>query len=163
MDGRCRHSPAQSRSRPDSALLLLGLFEMKQFFLRFFTWWNGATINTLVHTSRHGEFVGKDEFGNSYYRTKGGKKDPALGFERRWVIYAGETEASATPPGWFGWLHHTVDVPPTDEKYAPHAWQQAYVPNQTGTPNAWRPEGSTMKSGQRPAATGDYEAWSPHG
>ena len=54
-----------------------------------------------------------DEFGNRYYRTKGGKIDPTLGFERRWVIYNGVAEASTVPPSWHGWLHHTVDVPPT--------------------------------------------------
>ena len=37
----------------------------------------------------YGELVGEDEFGNRYYRTKGGKIDPTLGFERRWVIYNG--------------------------------------------------------------------------
>ncbi|HVD72152.1 MAG TPA: NADH:ubiquinone oxidoreductase subunit NDUFA12, partial [Xanthobacteraceae bacterium] len=49
---------------------------MKTFFLRFFTWWNGATFGTLLTTSLYGEFVGEDEFGNRYYRTKGGKIDP---------------------------------------------------------------------------------------
>ena len=62
---------------------------MIQFLLRFFTWWNGATLNTLWHTRRHGELVGQDEFGNRYYRTRGGAIDPALGFDRRWVIYNG--------------------------------------------------------------------------
>ena len=90
---------------------------MKLFLLRFFTWWNGATLNTLWHTRRHGEFVGDDEFGNRYYRTRGGAIDPALGFDRRWVIYNGAREASMTPPGWNGWLHHTVDVPPSQEDY----------------------------------------------
>ncbi len=46
-----------------------------------FTWWNGQTFNTWVHTLLHGKVVGKDEFGNTYYRTA--KIDPALGFERR--------------------------------------------------------------------------------
>jgi hypothetical protein len=59
---------------------------MKTFFLRFFTWWNGATFGTLLTTSLYGEFVGEDEFGNRYFRTKGGKVDPALGFERRWPV-----------------------------------------------------------------------------
>ena len=45
---------------------------------QFFTWWNGQTLNTRFHTWRHGEFVGKDEFGNSYYRARGGKIDKAL-------------------------------------------------------------------------------------
>src|SRR6201989_3231268 len=62
---------------------------MKLFLLRFFTWWNGSTFGTQLWTRRFGEFVGTDESGNRYYRTKGGKIDPALGFERRWVIYEG--------------------------------------------------------------------------
>ena len=36
-----------------------------------------------------------------------------------------------------------------------------YLANQTGTANAWRPEGSLYRSGKRPPATGDYEAWTP--
>ena len=78
---------------------------VKEFLLRFFTWWNGATVGTLMWTVRHGELVGEDEYGNRYYRTKGGRIDPALGFERRWVIYNGYTEASSVPPSWHGWLH----------------------------------------------------------
>ena len=69
---------------------------MKTFFLRFFTWWNGATFGTLLTTSLYGEFVGEDEFGNRYYRSKG-KIDPAFGRERRWVIYNGLVEASKLP------------------------------------------------------------------
>ena len=49
---------------------------MKTFLLRFFTWWNGQTFGTQVWTALYGEFVGSDEFGNRYYRTKGGKIDP---------------------------------------------------------------------------------------
>src|SRR5947209_17404613 len=62
---------------------------MRVFLLRFFTWWNGATLGTQVWTFLYGELVGEDEFGNQYFRTKGGKIDPVLGFERRWVIYNG--------------------------------------------------------------------------
>ncbi|MBS0277804.1 MAG: NADH:ubiquinone oxidoreductase subunit NDUFA12, partial [Proteobacteria bacterium] len=35
------------------------------------------------------------------------------------------------------------------------------IPNQTGTDHALRPQGSLARSGERPAATGDYEAWTP--
>ena len=49
---------------------------MKQFFLKLFTWWNGQTFGTQLWTWRFGELVGKDEEGNRYYRTKGGKIDP---------------------------------------------------------------------------------------
>jgi NADH:ubiquinone oxidoreductase subunit len=128
---------------------------------RVFSWWHGATLNTLFYTWLHGEFVGQDEFGNAYYRTKGGKIDPVLHFERRWVIYNGISDGSKTPPDWYGWLHHTSDVPPTLERYAPHEWEKPYVPNMTGTPLAYRPPGSTLAAAARPPATGDYEAWSP--
>ena len=131
------------------------------WLLQFFTWWSGQTLGTRLHTWRSGELVGHDDAGNSYYRTRGGRLDPALGFERRWVIYAGESEASSTPPGWYGWLHHTCDVAPTQESYVPRAWQLPHLPNMTGTPQAYRPEGSTLAGGARPAATGDYQAWTP--
>jgi NADH:ubiquinone oxidoreductase subunit len=134
---------------------------MKSFFLKFFTWWNGQTFGTQLWTSLYGEFVGEDEFGNRYYRTKGGKIDPVLLFERRWVIYNGVAEASMIPPSWHGWMHHTVDVPPTQENYKPRAWQKPHRPNLTGTPGAHRPTGSTLAQGRRPKATGDYKAWTP--
>ena len=133
---------------------------MKLFFLRFFTWWNGATLNTLWHTRRHGELVGQDEAGNAYYRTRGGKKDPALGFERRWVIYNGVSEASATPPGWNGWLHHTFDESPKTNALG-HDWESAHQPNPTGTPLAYRPRGSLANPGRRPQVVPDYEPWLP--
>lgn len=134
---------------------------IKLYFLRMFTWWNGATLNTLRYTRVHGEVVGQDEFGNTYYRSRGGVIDPALGFERRWVIYNGVSEASMTPPGWNGWLHHTVDVPPTKEDYQMRSWELPHRGNPTGTPAAIRPKGSTLRRGRRQATGGDYEAWTP--
>ena len=98
---------------------------VKDFFTRFFTWWNGQTFGTQLWTWRYGELVGEDEFGNRYFRTKGGKIDPTLGFERRWVIYNGLAEPSRVTPDWHGWLHHTVDVPPTEESYQPRPWQKS--------------------------------------
>jgi NADH:ubiquinone oxidoreductase subunit len=134
---------------------------LKTFFTRFFTWWNGQTFGTQLWTWRYGELVGEDEFGNRYFRAKDGKIDPTLGFERRWVIYNGLAEPSRVPPEWHGWLHHTVDVPPTQETYRPRPWQKGHLPNLTGTANAWRPQGSTLAAGKRPRATGDYKAWTP--
>lgn len=132
-----------------------------KLLLQIFTWWRGQTLGTRFHTWRHGEKVGEDQFGNVYYRTAGGKLDPALGFERRWVIYADQSEASMVPPGWYGWLHHTSNTPPTQETYAAREWELPHLPNMTGTPEAWRPQGSMSKTGQRPPATGDYQAWTP--
>ena len=99
-----------------------------------------------------GRPVGTDEFGNRYYENRRG---------RRWVIYNGYAEASRVPPSWHGWLHHTVDVAPTEESYSPREWEQPHVPNMTGTPAAYRPSGSTLASGRRPKATGDYQPWTP--
>ena len=134
---------------------------MKTFLLQFFTWWNGQTLGTRLFTWRTGEHVGTDEFGNVYYRTKGGVKDAALGHERRWVVYHGLAEASAVPAGWNGWLHHTVDVAPSQEDYRPREWQKAHQPNPTGSPQAYRPKGSVLAGGRRQSADGDYKAWKP--
>jgi len=112
-----------------------------EFLLRFFTWWNGATFGTLVWSARHGELVGADEYGNRYYRAKRGRIDPTLRFERRWVIYKGLAEPSTIGPAWHGWMHHTVDVPPTVEKVTPKPWWKPHRPNLTGTPAAYRPTG----------------------
>jgi len=134
---------------------------MKQFFLKLFTWWNGQTFGTQLWTWRFGECVGQDDSGNRYFRTRGGKIDPALGFERRWVIYNGYAEASRVPPGWHGWLHHTVDQLPDEANYVPRPWQKPHRPNPTGTAGAYRPPGSTLSRGRRPRATGDYKSWTP--
>ena len=118
-----------------------------------FVWWVNATIGTRVTTWWSGNLVGKDDFGNRYYQTKDGK--------RRWVIYAGTVEASRVPPEWHGWLHHTFALPPTEEPFKSRAWEAPHQPNLTGTPAAYRPEGSLWSEGKRPPATGDYEAWRP--
>ena len=133
----------------------------KQFLTRVFTWWNGQTFGTQLWTAQFGEFVGEDGYANRYYRTKGGRIDPALGFERRWVIYNGLAEPSTVPPEWHGWLHHTVDVPPTLEKVQPRPWWKPHRPNLTGTPAAYRPPVSMLADNRRPDATGDYKPWIP--
>jgi NADH:ubiquinone oxidoreductase subunit len=138
-----------------------GMKLIKTLLLRFFTWWNGSTFGTDLWTWLYGELVGTDELGNRYYRTRGGKIDPALGFERRWVIYNGYAEASKVPPSWHAWLHHTVDQPLTDDRVKAWPWEKPHVPNFTGTPLAYRPPGSTLAGNRRPRATGDYKAWTP--
>lgn len=132
---------------------------MKTFLLQFFTWWNGQTLGTRLHTWRNGNKVGQDELGNVYY--EGGTDSE--GRTRRWVIYNGAAEASAIPPGWHGWMHHRVDTPPSAENYVPREWQKAHQPNPTGTHKAYRPKGSVLSTGERPRVTGDYDAWTPGG
>ena len=125
---------------------------------QIFTWWNGQTIGTRFHTWRFGTKVGQDELGNVYYQ--GGGKD-SEGRTRRWVIYNGYAEASAIPPGWHGWMHHRTDISPAHENYKAREWQKPHQQNQTGTPNAYRPQGSISNTGERPRVTGDYDAWTP--
>jgi NADH:ubiquinone oxidoreductase subunit len=120
---------------------------------QIFTWWNGQTLGTRFYTWRKGVRVGEDEFGNVYYRERKGS--------RRWVIYNGLAEPSMVPADWHGWLHYTVDTPPSETEYHRRAWQKPHRPNMTGTAAAYRPEGSLLKGASRPAATGDYEAWRP--
>lgn len=122
-----------------------------------FTWWHGATLSTKLYTNARGQFVGEDEHGNRYYQDSNGK-GPA-GRPRRWVIYEGLAEASKVPPEWFGWLHYTVDTPPTEETYHPRSWQKPHRENMTGTPLAYHPPGSLIGEMRRPKADGDYQPW----
>jgi NADH:ubiquinone oxidoreductase subunit len=123
-------------------------------FTELFAWWTGNTIGTRLYTWRKGARVGSDSFGNIYYEERGGP--------RRWVIYRELAEPSLVPPAWHGWLHHTVDVPPNEEDYDPRRWQQAPLPNLTGTALAYRPPGSTLnQSGGEPPPL-DYEPWRPN-
>ncbi|MCG7394226.1 NADH:ubiquinone oxidoreductase subunit NDUFA12 [Microvirga sp. ACRRW] len=135
---------------------------MKTFLAQFFTWWNGQTLGTRFFTWRKGQFVGQDEFGNKYYRyTQATPIDSNVGAERRWVIYNGDADASRVPPGWRAWLCHNGDVAPSEESYTARSWEKTHLPNMTGTPYAYRPQGSQLSTGQRPAATGDYVPWTP--
>ena len=134
---------------------------MKNTLLQIFTWWSGQTIGTRFHTWRHGELIGEDSEGNRYYQTRGGVKDPAIGVVRRWMTFNGPVEATRVPPGWHAWLRHTAEVPPTQDGYRSREWEIEHKPNLTGTPFAYRPQGSILANGERPRATGDYEAWTP--
>jgi NADH:ubiquinone oxidoreductase subunit len=130
---------------------------MKRIFAEVFIWWTGNTWGTRLDTWLHGEYVGADDQGNLYYRSKPGTKKP----NRRWVLYSGYPEASKIPPGWHGWMHHRTDVPPSEESYTPRAWELPHIQNYTGTSAAYRPDGSLLNKGERPRVTGDYDAWSP--
>ena len=124
-----------------------------------FSWWGGNTWGTRVTIARQGRYIGADDLGNKYYEQRSGVGP--LGKPRRWVIYENLSEASQIPPEWHGWMHYTVDTPPTEEEYTPRPWQTAHQPNMTGTSSAYRPDGSILTSAKRPRATGDYEAWKP--
>ena len=101
-------------------------------FSEIFSWWGGNTWGTRLTIWRQGRLVGKDDFGNRYYEQKKGVGP--LGVPRRWVTYTDFAEASKVPAGWHGWLHYTVDTPPTEQNYRPRPWQRPHLMNQTGTP-----------------------------
>ena len=54
-------------------------------FKIIFTWWNKFTFGTFLKTLLFGKYVGSDEFGNKYYKSKKNE---------RWVIYADSIEAT---------------------------------------------------------------------
>ena len=60
-----------------------------------FTWWNKQTFGTFLKTLFTGKYVGKDEFGNKYYKNKN---------DDRWVIYSSNVEASKITSEWFLWM-----------------------------------------------------------
>lgn len=105
------------------------------------------------------KFVGSDAYGNKYYRAKARK---GYKHERRFVRYHGAPEATKIPPEWHGWMHHQTDVVPAKAGQSfRRSWQKPHQQNMTGTKEAYLPQGHLLRSGQRPSATGDYEAWQP--
>jgi NADH:ubiquinone oxidoreductase subunit len=120
---------------------------------KIFTWWDGATIGTLLNSWRTGEQVGEDAGGNRYFRSRKGS--------RRWVLYNGANDASRVDPAWHGWLHGTFDALPDDSLPPPRDWQLPAGVNLTGSIAAYRPAGALERGGRRASASGDYEAWSP--
>ncbi len=118
---------------------------LKNFYIRVLTW-------------RSGSLVGADALGNRYFRSAAKGQ---WGREPRWVLYAGEDEASLVPAEWHGWLHHRAALPPTETPMVHRPWQKPHIPNLTGTEGAYRPPGHTLEGARRARATGDYEAWTP--
>ena len=95
----------------------------------FFTWWNRQTFGTFLKTLFFGKYVGSDEYGNKYYKSK---KD------ERWVIYSNVTEATKITSDWYLWMHYTVDKIP-NAKDAKYFWQKNHLENQTGTVKSHKP------------------------
>ena len=113
-------------------------------------------IGTRIFTWLNGRQVGRDAAGNTYFELKRVKPGAR---SRRWVMFGGPVEASAVPAEWHAWLHFTTDAPLSELNRLP--WQKPHLPNLTGTPMGYRPAGHDYSGGQRAAATGDYDAWTP--
>lgn len=127
-------------------------------------WLQHNRLGTFLFTRKRGEKVGKDEFGNVYYRERAAKGQGGdWRNERRWVVYAGdgEIEASSVPAGWNAWMHKNREKSPAEEPLVTRHWEKSHQANQTGSDSAYVPQGHGRLGGQRAPATGDYEAWSP--
>ena len=96
-----------------------------------FTWWNRQTLGTRIQTILFGKYVGKDEFGNKYYKSKSGK---------RWVVYKGEIDASKIPTEWYSWMHYTSNTIENVHEFKKYNWQKPHLYNQTGTKNRYHPK-----------------------
>jgi NADH dehydrogenase len=90
--------------------------------------------------------VGMDEFGNSYYQNKDGK---------RFVVYKGIAEPSKIPAQWHSWIHYSCNILPVNIKTDKFSWQKIHLPNLTGTKNAYSPKKYAQK-------TKKYQSWQPN-
>ena len=97
--------------------------------IRIFTWWHRQTFGTFLKTLFFGKYVGKDQYGNRYYKSKN---------DERWVVYKNNVEASKITSEWFLWMHHTVNETPKENKKS-YLWQKDHLENQTGTSNSFKP------------------------
>ena len=95
-------------------------------FKIIFTWWNKQTLGTFLKTLFFGRYVGTDEHGNKYYKSKKNE---------RWVVYSNNIEATKITSDWYLWMHHTLDKFQIENKYS---WQK-HLENQTGTTNSFKP------------------------
>ncbi len=110
-----------------------------------FTWWNKQTLGTFLKTIFFGKFVGKDEFGNKYYKNKR---------DERWVVYSNNIEATKISSDWYLWMHYTTNIIPDKKLEKKYKWQKDHLENQTGTKNSHRP--TRIKKGN---ITKKYETW----
>ena len=113
-------------------------------FKIMFTWWNKQTFGTFLKTLFFGKFVGSDDFGNRYYKSKN---------DERWVIYSSNIEATKITTDWYLWIHHTIEKEPqkNEKKFS---WQKKHLDNQSGTSNSFKPVKINKNNNKK-----KYETW----
>ena len=111
----------------------------------FFTWWNKQTFGTFIKTFFTGKLVGKDDYGNKYYKNKN---------DERWVIYSSEIEATKITADWYLWMHHTIDKIPNDKLEKKYQWQKKHLENKTGTVEKYTPVKISKKNDKK-----RYKTW----
>ena len=110
-----------------------------------FIWWRRQTFGTFLKTLFYGNYVGKDELGNKYYKSRKNE---------RWVIYSSDIEATNITSDWFLWIHHTIDKIPVEKDKKKYSWQKNHLENQTGTKNSHKPTKIKKDNIQK-----KYETW----
>ena len=123
---------------------MCGLKFFKMNLKIFFTWWNRQTFGTFLKTLFFGKLVGRDEYGNKYYKSK---KD------ERWVVYSNNIEATKITSDWFLWMHHTIDKIP-DKSVKKFKWQKKHLENRTGSKDSYKPIKIRKNSNEK-----KYESW----
>ena len=111
-------------------LLSVWIYKKRMNLKIFFTWWNKQTFGTFLKTLFFGKYVGKDDFGNKYYKNKE---------DERWVIYSSNIEATKITSNWFLWMHHTIDKIPNNNNNKEYIWQKEHLENKTGTKESYKP------------------------
>ena len=112
----------------------------------FFTWWNRQTFGTYLKTLFFGKYVGKDEFGNKYYKNKN---------DDRWVVYSKSVEATKITTEWYLWMHHTLKQYSRRKKRKKNIFGKKNTKrNQTGTNNRYKPVKIKKNEKQK-----KYETW----
>ena len=113
---------------------------------QIFTWWHKQTFGTFLKTLFFGKFIGKDSYGNKYYKSK---------TDERWVVYQDNIEASKITSEWFLWMHHTINEPPKNKNKKKHLWQKEHLENQTGTIYSYKPNSISKSNKQKKK----YDTW----
>ena len=109
---------------------LINCVDLKKMNIKiFFTWWNKQTFGTFLKTLFYGKYMGKDEYGNKYYKNTQ---------DERWVMYSSNIEATKITSDWYMWMHHTLDKIP-DYNQKKFIWQKKHSENKTGTTESHKP------------------------
>ena len=134
----------------------------KDFLIEIFAWWRGNTWGTRLWLAMNGELVGTDESGNRITAPRRARSPARTATSAAWWSMPAAPPIRPTiPPGWYGWMHYRTDLLPSEDTYVAKSWEKPHQTNLTGSPLAYRPDGSLLNKGERPRVTGDYDAWSP--
>ena len=104
--------------------------------------------------------VGVDSFGNRYYQSE----EKELSGRDRWVEYADEADPSQVSSQWHGWLHNTVDIPPTSAAFPEGAkYAASFEANATGTEKKYLNPGHLLRPGMHAYGWNKQQsqAWQP--